>query len=98
MANNQLKERKGARKSTGGKTPRKQLATEAACQPGLALRLAARKSSPAISQSRYLILIVTGLVQSCDPSLPEIHRAADPEAALPAMATELIPYQKFLTI
>ena len=64
-----------ARKSTGGKAPRKQLATKAA-----------RKSAPATGgvkkPHRYRPARNSG--SPWDPSLPEEHRAAHPQAALPA--------------
>ena len=64
-----------ARKSTGGKAPRKQLATKAA-----------RKSAPATGGVKKPHRYRPGTVgrSSRDPPLPEEHRAAHPQAAIPA--------------
>lgn len=87
-----------ARKSTGGKAPRKQLATKAA-----------RKSAPSTGgvkkPHRYrwgghvthgsvfhgtsangsvCVLQARDRGSAWDPPLPEVHRAADPQASLPA--------------
>ena len=63
-----------ARKSTGGKAPRKQLATKAA-----------RKSAPATSGVKKTSSSQAWYSRSSwDPSLPEIYWVADPQAAVPA--------------
>ena len=62
-----------ARKSTGGKAPRKQLATKAA-----------RKSAPATGGVKKPHRYRPGTGTSRDPSLPEVDRVADPQAAFPA--------------
>ncbi|CAO2599256.1 Histone H3, embryonic [Lemmus lemmus] len=64
-----------ARKSTGGKAPRKQLATKAA-----------RKSAPATGGRREEAAPLPARHRGAarDPALPEVHRAADPQAAVPA--------------
>ena len=59
-----------ARKSTGGKAPRKQLATKAA-----------RKNTPATGGVKKPHRYRPGTVALRE--IPEIHGAADPQAALP---------------
>ena len=65
-----------ARKSTGGKAPRKQLATKAARKSAPATRSWWSQETSSL-QARYC-------GSSWDQALPEIHRTADPQAALPA--------------
>ncbi|CAM9131079.1 unnamed protein product, partial [Lampetra planeri] len=63
-----------ARKSTGGKAPRKQLATKAA-----------RKSAPGHRRREEASPLPPRYRGSAgDPPLPEVHRAAHPQASLPA--------------
>ena len=60
-------------KSTGGKAPRKELATKAA-----------RKSAPSTGGvKKTSSLQARDCCASRNPSLPEIHRASDPETAFP---------------
>ncbi|CBY18905.1 unnamed protein product [Oikopleura dioica] len=63
-----------ARKSTGGKAPRKQLATKAAPKIGTSHRRC-QEATPIPTRNRR---------SPRDPTIPEIHRASHPKVALPA--------------